>query len=111
MTIMSVRRTLSETETDRYGKAVEMNLATSTDCQTSMRPIAALTMLTLGAVVSLWRTKTRTQRAEVREAGEGGGPEVLGVDKVATIELEELVLCTRVREHSIKQRTDQKTVG
>ena len=54
----------------------------------------------------------RTQRAEVHEAGEGDGPDVLGVDNVATIELEEEpVLCTRVREHGVKQRTDQKTVG
>ena len=29
----------------------------------------------------------RTQRAEVHEAGEGDGPDVLGVDYVATIEL------------------------
>ena len=53
----------------------------------------------------------RTQRAEVHEAGEGDGPDVLGVDNVATIELEEPVLCTWVREHRIKQRTDKKTVG
>ena len=43
----------------------------------------------------------RTQRAEVLEAGEGDGPDVLGVDNVATIELgEEPALDTWVGERS-----------
>ena len=47
----------------------------------------------------------RTQRAEVHEAGEGDGPDVLGVDNVATIELEEEpVLDIRVCEHGIKHK-------
>ena len=62
MTIMRVRRMLSETETDRYGKAVEMNLATSTDWQTSMRPIAALTILTLSPVCGELKCVPKEQR-------------------------------------------------
>ena len=52
-----------------------------------------------------------TQRANVHKAGEGNGPEVPGVDDVATIELGEgPVLGTRVSECSI-ERTDQKTIS
>ena len=54
----------------------------------------------------------RTQRAKEHEAGEGNDPEVLGVDNVATIELEEEpVLIPWLSEHVVKQGTDQKTVG
>ena len=41
----------------------------------------------------------RTHRTEVHEAREGDGPDVLGIDKIATIELgEELVLDTWMNE-------------
>ena len=53
-----------------------------------------------------------TQRAEIHEAGEGDGPEVLGVDNVATIELgEKPASDTSVNERSIKQRSNQNTIG
>ena len=54
----------------------------------------------------------RTHRAEVHEAGKGDRPDVLGVDKIATIELGEgLVSDTWMSERNIKQRTDQKAIG
>ena len=45
----------------------------------------------------------RTRRAKVHKAGDGDDPEVLGVDKIATIELGEMVvLDTWMSEHNIK---------
>ena len=45
----------------------------------------------------------RTERAEVHEAGEGDGPEVLGVDYVATIKLKVLTSDTWMIERGIKR--------
>ena len=58
-------------------------------------------------------TEIRTQRAEVREVGEGDDPDVHGVDNIVMIELEEpvLVLDTWMSERSIKQRTNQKAIS
>ena len=54
----------------------------------------------------------RTQGAKVHNAGDGDGPEVHGVDEVTTIELsEELALDTWMSGHSVKERTNQKTIG
>ena len=50
--------------------------------------IAILSTLVLTIATSSWRTRVRTYRAEVHEAGEGDDPEVLGVDEVTTMELQ-----------------------
>ena len=51
-------------------------------------PIPILSTLVLSVATGSWRTQVRTYRAEVHEAGEGDDPEVLGVDEVATMELQ-----------------------
>ena len=51
-------------------------------------PIPILSTLVLSVATGSWRTQIRTYRAEVHEAGEGDDPEVLGVDEVATMELQ-----------------------
>ena len=49
----------------------------------------------------------RTRRAKVHETGDGDDPEVLGVDKIATVELGEMVvLDTWMGERNIKRRAD-----
>ena len=54
----------------------------------------------------------RTRRAKVHETGDGDDPEVLGVDKIATVELGEVVvLDTWMGERNIKRRADQKAIG
>ena len=54
----------------------------------------------------------RTRRAKVHETGDGDDPEVLGVDKIATVELGEMVvLDTWMGERNIKRRADQKAIG
>ena len=53
----------------------------------------------------------RTKRGKVHEAGEGDGPEVHGVDNIATIELDERELDTWMGERITKRGTDQKTIG
>ena len=53
----------------------------------------------------------RTERGKVHEAGEGDGPEVHGVDNIATIELDERELDTWMGERITKRGTDQKTIG
>ena len=74
--------------------------------------IAISSTLALSAIASLWRAQIRTYRAEVHEAGEGDYPEVLGVDYVATVELqEEPALGTCAGERTIEQRTNQKTIS
>ena len=42
-----------------------------------------------GVAINLWGAKIHTQVAKVQEAGEGDGPNIPGIDNVATIELEE----------------------
>ena len=44
----------------------------------------------------------RTHGAKVHEAREGYSPDVVGVENIATIKLEELVLDTRMGERSAK---------
>ena len=51
-------------------------------------PIPILLTLVLSVATGSWRTQVRTYRAEVHEAGEDDDPEVLGVDEVATMELQ-----------------------
>ena len=74
--------------------------------------IAISSTLALSATASWWRAQIRTYRANVHEAGEGDDPEVLGVDYVATVELQgESALGTCTGERIIEQRTNQKTVS
>ena len=54
----------------------------------TMTPVATLTTLIQSVPVGQSRTQTRTHGSEVQEAGDGNGPEVLGEDRVTTIELE-----------------------
>ena len=66
----------------------------------------------LSLAFCLWKTQIRTQRAEVHKAREGGSPEVLGVNDVATIELvEEAALDTWASERNARQGTHQKAIG
>ena len=51
----------------------------------------------------------RTQRAKKHEAGEGDGPEVHGVDRIATMELGESALGHLDQWTQHEKRTDQKT--
>ena len=54
----------------------------------------------------------RTHRTKIHDAGEGEGPEVLGIDNVATIELgEEPALDTWVSGYCVKQRANHKAIG
>jgi len=86
---------LSEIETEKYGRLKRMvvtSQAVLSGCEvryTNRIPVAILTMLAQSATASLWRTQIRTHRAEVHEAGEGDGPEVHGIDHIASVELEE----------------------
>jgi len=53
----------------------------------------------------------RTQRGKVQEAWKGDGPEVCGVDNVATVDLgAEQASDARASECGIRQRTNQKTI-
>ena len=52
-----------------------------------------------------------TQRAEVHKARGGGSPEVLGVNDVATIELEETTLATWTNERNARQETYHEAIG
>ena len=72
-----------------------------------MIPVTVLMTLALNLAASF--TRLRAQGAEVHEAGESDGPEFLGVDNVATVELGGLALAT-ASEHG-KQRVHQKTIG
>ena len=52
-----------------------------------------------------------TKRRKVHEAGKGDGPEVRGVDNVASVDLgAEQALGTRVSGRGIEQGTNQKTI-
>ena len=53
----------------------------------------------------------RTQRGKVHDTREGDGPDIHGIDDIATVELEAVALDTWMGERSTKQRTDQKTIG
>ena len=70
-----------------------------------------LMTLTVSVAAGLYETQIRTHSGEVYEAGEGNNPAVHCMDYVATIELEEATLDTLSDECSIKQRTDQKSIG
>ena len=57
------------------------------------------------------RTKMRTQRTKVHQAGESNDPEVPGVYNIAAVELEELVLDIWASKRGIGQMANQKAVG
>ena len=115
MTIIRVRRTLSETEIERYrrpkSRVVEAREPPHLlDWKTSvMIPVATLIMLAQSSL--LGRTLTRTHRGKVHETREGDDPGIHEVNHVTTIELEELVLDAWVRERGTNQRTNQKAIS
>lgn len=116
VTIMSVRRTLSETEIEKYGRpkliAIEFQMLLF-GCEVwymNMIPIATLTTSAQNDATGLRRTRVRTHRGEVHEAGEGDNPVVHGVDNITTIELEEAT-CVRYPGERLWHKAYQKTIG
>lgn len=119
MTIIMVRRMLSDAEIEVYGilrlmlvvfqrpyhpRAWEMS---------NMTPTAISMMLVQSAPTGPWKTRVLAHRAKIHEAGQGNDPEVPGADHVTTIELKEesaLATWATVRTR-IKQTTNQKTIG
>ena len=76
MTIIRVRRMLSETEVERLGR-VKMVLPHPQDLVAStMTPVTTLTALAQSIAAGLWRTHIHTHITNIHEAGEGDGPEV-----------------------------------
>jgi len=85
MTIMRVRRTLSETATERYGR-MKMPLPHAQDLVASIDiPVPIIVGLAQGIAARLWRTRIRTHSGKVHEAGQGNDPEGPIVDNVTTI--------------------------
>ena len=76
-----------------------------------MIPITISKTSALHVAAGLRRTKMRTQRTKVHEAGEGDDPAVPGVYNVAAVELEEPVLDICASEHGIGQKANQKAIG
>ena len=116
VTIIRVRRTLSETEIEKYGRpkliAIEFQMLLF-GCEVwymNVIPIAVLTTLARNVATSSWRTRVRTHRGEVHEAGEGNDPVFHGIDNVTTIELE-IAACVRHLDKETGQNTYQKTIG
>jgi len=119
MTIIKVRRTLSEIEIERYG-IVGLEMTQSQTAPSDLAPwmtsiiipAPMLVVLAQSVTTGLRGTGIRTQRTKEHEAGEGHDPGVHGVEHAATAELEEeQVLDTQPRESSIKQWTNQKAIG
>ena len=96
-TIIEVRRMLSETEISRYirpepwvkGGSSSAHVSQGETTRTKM-PIPV--WMGLAGVTTLWGTQLRTQGGDVHGTGDDDDPEIHGVDYVATVELEELVL-------------------
>ena len=92
MTIIRVRRMLSETEIERYGipKWGRIGLC-SRDLPywkySITIPIPTLVGLVQSIAAGLWRGKMRTQRGKVQEAGKGDSPDACRVDDVAAVDL------------------------
>ena len=103
---------LSESEIVKYGREDHRVLVGSVDWYRNVIPITASSTLALSITAGSWRIEMRTQGPEVHEAGEGDDPQVPGVDYEAAVELEDeprLEAC--VSECSIRQRTDQESIG
>ena len=94
-TIMSVRRTLSETEIEyevptlMVSSPQMVQSGFETWYQTSKIPIAVPAASAEKATVSLRMNKEPTERAEVEQAGKSDGPVVHGVNHVTPVELAE----------------------
>lgn len=94
ITIMNVRRTLSESETAKYEKSKSSEIAVllgifsgSADWYMHQIPVTALVTLAESIAVESRRIQVRTKRSEVHQAGDGNSPVIRGIDNVATIEL------------------------
>ena len=85
---------LSPIEIEKYGRPKLTTVVSQIllfGCEVwkmSTMPVAVRFTLALSVCAGSWRTKMRTQRTKVHETRKGDDPEVLGVDHVATIELE-----------------------
>ena len=92
MTIIRVRSTLSETETDMNGR---MNLTlphTQDMVMIIAKPNAMIVMKSAYDIAAgLWRTHIRTQSAKIQEERESDDPELPAVYDVTTIELESVL--------------------
>jgi len=106
MTIIRVRRTLSETEIERYGipnwgNTGVISLLRRGWMDSIAIPIPIMVALVQSIAAGLWRTRMRTQGGKVHEAGKGGSPEGCGVDNITTVYLgAEQTLGTRVSGHA-----------
>ena len=106
MTINRVRRTLSETEMERYGTPklmaaeVQMLLCGRESWYMNTVPIARLIVSVQSVAGGLRRTRVRTQRGKEHEGREGDDPDIPGVDYVATIELEESTVSARMSKRA-----------
>ena len=77
MTIMRVRRTLSESEIERHARLDQRFFVThSLVVQIVNIPIAISLKLALRIIGVRGETETPTERGKVHEAGEGDSPEV-----------------------------------
>ena len=86
--IISVRRTFSESEIERYGTSTlkGMYLSPGVVCQTqSIRPSAVPTMSVYNPMVGPKGSQRHTKRGKVHQAGEGNYPVVHSVENAATI--------------------------
>jgi len=116
MTIIRVRRTLSETEIERYGipkrGSIGLLLRYLPCWKHSVTiPIPTLMGLVQSIAAGLWKGIIRTQRGKVQEARKNDSPEVRGVDNIATVDLGvEQALDVQASGCGIKHRTDQKTI-
>jgi len=111
MTIMRVRRTLSDTEIERCGR---MNLRSPhpQEWEASIAiPIAISITLAQSTAASLWRTHRRTDSGKVQKAGEGNGPGIPAVYYITAIKLDESALDTWMNWCRIKQTANQKTIS
>jgi len=90
ITIMSVRRTLSESEIEKYERPKltatesQMLLFGCEDRCMSMIPVAVSTTSLAQSAADVWKNRARTQGTEIHN-----DPGVHGMDNVAAIELEE----------------------
>ena len=111
VTIMRVRRVLSETEIERCGR-MKLTLPHPQEWEASTAmPVAISTTLAQSTAARLGRTRIHTHGGKVHEAGERGDPEVLAVDDVTTVKLDKPALDASVGGCRTKRKTNQKAVG
>ena len=112
MTIMSVRRTLNETESELLATMMSTGYNPRAWLAACTIPVAILVRLVRSLPANLWRSQVLAHSAEVQKAGECDSPEVSRVNDVATIELEEESTSDIwAGGRRIKQTTNQKTIG